>query len=131
LFSFLPFEDSPLGIWFKAVSHYLSPYDFNPLNINPLKELIERFVDFEAVRKCQSPQVFVSATNVHTGRLRIFPHDKITGDAIVASACLPYLFNAAEINGGRLPRQSIDLPAVQDHHNGRRPAGANQSAAPH
>src|SRR5262249_21330607 len=99
LFSFLPFEDSPLGIWFNAVSHYLSPYDFNPLNINPLKELIERFVDFEAVRKCQSPQIFVSATNVHTGRLRIFPHDKITGDAIVASACLPYLFHAVEIDG--------------------------------
>jgi NTE family protein len=99
LFSFLPFEDSPLGIWFKTVSHYLSPYDFNPLNINPLKELIERFVDFEAMRKCQSPQVFVSATNVHTGRLRIFPHDKITGDAIVASACLPYLFHAVEIDG--------------------------------
>ena len=72
LFSFLPFEDSPLGIWFKAVSHYLSPYDFNPLNINPLKELIERFVDFEAVRKCQSPQVFVSATNVHPIPTTIF-----------------------------------------------------------
>ena len=67
LFSFLPFEDSPLGIWFKAVSHYLSPY-----NINPLKELIERFVDFEAVRKCQIPQVFVSATNVHPIPTTIF-----------------------------------------------------------
>jgi NTE family protein len=54
LFSFLPFEDSPMGIWFKAMSHYLSPYDFNPLNINPLKELIERFVDFETVRKPRS-----------------------------------------------------------------------------
>jgi hypothetical protein len=48
LFSFIPFENSPVGIWFKAVSQYLSPYDFNPLNINPLKDLIERFVDFEA-----------------------------------------------------------------------------------
>jgi hypothetical protein len=61
LFSFIPFENSPVGIWFKAVSQYLSPYDFNPLNINPLKDLIERFVDFEAVRKSQSPQVFISA----------------------------------------------------------------------
>jgi NTE family protein len=99
LFSFLPFEDLPIGIWLKAVSHYLSPYDFNPLNINPLKELIERFVDFAAVRKCRSPQIFVSATNVRTGRLRIFAHDKITADAIVASACLPYLFRAVEIDG--------------------------------
>jgi NTE family protein len=55
--------------------------------------------DFEAVRQCRSPQVFVSATNVQTGRLRIFPHDKITVDAIVASACLPYLFRAVEIDG--------------------------------
>ena len=81
------------------MSHYLSPYDFNPLNINPLKELIERFVDFEAVRKCRSPQVFVSATNVQTGRLCIFSHNKITADVIVASACLPLLFRAVEIDG--------------------------------
>ena len=99
LFSFFPFEDWPIGIWFKAVSRYLSPYDLNPLNINPLKELIKRFVDFEAVRKCRSPQVFVTATNVQTGRLCIFPHDKITADVIVASACLPYLFRAVEIDG--------------------------------
>jgi NTE family protein len=99
LFSFIPFENSPVGIWFKAVSQYLSPYDFNPLNINPLKDLIERFSDFEAVRKSPSPQVFISATNVRTGRLRIFPHDKITADVIVASACLPYLFRAVEIDG--------------------------------
>ena len=60
LFSFLPLDDSPMGVWFKAVSQYLSPYDFNPLNINPLKELIERFVDFDAVRKAPTPQLFVS-----------------------------------------------------------------------
>ena len=99
LFSFLPLDDSPMGVWFKAVSQYLSPYDFNPLNINPLKELIERFVDFDAIRKSPTPQLFVSATNVHTGRLRIFPHDKISADVILASACLPLLFRAVEIDG--------------------------------
>ena len=99
LFSFLPIESSPLGIWVKAVSQYLSPYDFNPLNINPLKDLIERFVDFDAIRKAATPQVFVNATNVHTGRLRVFPHDKITAEAVVASACLPLLFQAVEIDG--------------------------------
>jgi NTE family protein len=99
LFSFMPLEDSPVGLWFKAVSQYLSPYDFNPLNINPLKELIERFVDFDAIRKSPTPQLFVSATNVHTGRLRIFPHDKIDADVILASACLPLLFRAVEIDG--------------------------------
>ncbi len=99
LFSFFPLEDSPMGIWFKALSQYLSPYDFNPLNINPLKDLLERFVDFEAIRKCEPLQLFVTATNVHTGRLRIFAHDKITAEVVLASACLPLLFRAVEIDG--------------------------------
>src|SRR5580693_1009324 len=78
LFSFLPLEGSPMQAWFDALSRYLSPYDLNPLNINPLKDLIERFVDFDAVRNCSKLSLFVSATNVHTGRLRIFPREKIT-----------------------------------------------------
>lgn len=99
LFTFLPLEDSPMAIWLKAVSQYLSPYDLNPLNINPLKELIERFIDFEALRKVPAPQLFITATNVQTGRLRIFPRDKMTAEAVLASACLPLLFRAVEIDG--------------------------------
>jgi NTE family protein len=98
LFSFLPMEGSPVQAWFAALSRYLSPYDLNPLNINPLKELVERFVDFAALRKSDLA-LFVSATNVHTGRLRIFPREKITADVVVASACLPFLFRAVEIDG--------------------------------
>jgi NTE family protein len=85
--------------WFNALARYLSPYDLNPLNINPLKELIERFVDFDAVRNAENLALFVSATNVHTGRVRIFPREKITADVIMASACLPFLFRAVEIDG--------------------------------
>jgi NTE family protein len=99
LFSFVPLEDTPLGIWFNAMSRYLSPYDFNPLNINPLRELIERFVDFEAVRNCESLELFISATNVETGRQRIFRREELTVDMVLASACLPLLFQAVEING--------------------------------
>jgi NTE family protein len=99
LFSFVPLEDTPLGIWFNAMSRYLSPYDFNPLNINPLRELIERFVDFEAVRNNKTIELFVSATNVETGRQRIFHRDELTVDMVLASACLPLLFRAVEING--------------------------------
>ena len=99
LFSFLPLEGSPIQAWFDALSRYLSPYDLNPLNINPLKELVERFVDFEAVRRCTDIQLFITATNVHTGRLRIFRREKITADAVLASACLPFLFRAVEIDG--------------------------------
>ena len=99
LFSFLPIEGSPVQAWFDAISRYLSPYDVNPLNINPLKELIERFVDFDVIRACKNPLLFVSATNVNTGRLRIFNGEKITADVIMASACLPFLFRAVEIDG--------------------------------
>jgi len=99
LFSFVPYEGSPVQAWFDAVAHYMSPYDLNPLNINPLRGLIERFVDFDAVRACKDVSLFISATNVHTGRVRVFPQDKISADVVMASACLPLLFHAVEIDG--------------------------------
>jgi NTE family protein len=99
LLSFTPLEGTPVQAWFDALSHYFSPYDVNPLNINPLKDLIERFVDFDALRSCSDLQIFISATNVQTGRVRIFPRQKITADAVMASACLPLLFRAVEIDG--------------------------------
>jgi NTE family protein len=99
LFSFMPLEGSPVQAWFGALARYLSPYDLNPLNINPLKDLIERFIDFDAVRQCSDLHIFISATNVHTGRLHIFPRERISADAVMASACLPFLFRAVEIDG--------------------------------
>jgi NTE family protein len=98
LFSLLPSEDSPTFDWLNAWSKYLSPYDVNPLNINPLKDLIERFVDFEGLR-ADPRALFIAATNVQTGRLHIFPHDKISAEAVMASACLPAVFRAVEIDG--------------------------------
>jgi NTE family protein len=99
LFTFVPLEGSPMAAWFDAMSHYFSPYDLNPLNINPLKDLIERFVDFEAVRAYSTLQLFVSTTNVTTGRLHVFSRDKMTADVVMASACLPLLFKAVMIDG--------------------------------
>ena len=99
LLSFTPLEGTPVQAWFNALSRYFSPYDVNPLNINPLKDLIGHFVDFEALRACSDLQIFISATNVQTGRVRIFPREKITADAVMASACLPLLFRAVEIDG--------------------------------
>jgi len=99
LLSFTPLEGSPVQAWLDVLSRYFSPYDVNPLNINPLKDLIERFVDFDAVRACADLQIFVSATNVQTGRVRVFSREKITADAVMASACLPLLFRAVEIDG--------------------------------
>jgi NTE family protein len=98
LFSLLPGEGSPSLDWLTAWSRYLSPYDLNPLNINPLKDLIERFVDFDGLR-ADSRQLFIAATNVQTGRLHIFPREKISAEAVMASACLPAVFRAVEIDG--------------------------------
>ena len=97
--SFAPTEGGPVQAWLDIMSRYFSPYDFNPLNINPLRDLFERFVDFKAVQTFNELQVFISATNVQTGRVRIFPREKITADAVMASACLPELFQAVEIDG--------------------------------
>jgi len=99
LFSFVPLEGSPIQTWLDVMSSYFSPYDVNPLNINPLKDLITRFVDFDAIRASDELQLFVSATNVHTGRLHVFSRNKISADAVMASACLPMLFQAVEIDG--------------------------------
>jgi NTE family protein len=99
LLSFTPIEGASVQDWMNAMSRYFSPYDVNPLNINPLKDLIERFVDFEQLRANTEFPLFVSATNVHSGRVRIFSGDKVTADAIMASACLPTLFHAVEIDG--------------------------------
>jgi len=99
LFSFMPVEDSPAKLWLGTFSRFLSPYDINPLNINPLRDLIERFVDFEAVRACDRLELFVSATNVQTGRVKVFARDQISSDVVMASACLPFLFQAVEIDG--------------------------------
>jgi NTE family protein len=99
LFSFVPYEGSPVQAWFDAVAHLMSPYDLNPLNINPLNELIERFVDFNLIRADVDRHLFISATHVHTGEPRVFSRAEITAEVVMASACLPLLFRAVEIEG--------------------------------
>jgi NTE family protein len=87
------------GLWIRAMTGMLSPYDLNPLNINALKELIERFVDFEAIRRDQRLELFISATNVQTGDLRVFTRAEVTAEVVMASAALPLLFRAVDIDG--------------------------------
>ena len=87
------------------MSHWLSPYQTNPLDINPLRRVLEREVDFEALASARAPQsttvpqVFVCATNVRTGRGEIFSGARLSADAVMASACLPLLFKAVQIDG--------------------------------
>jgi NTE family protein len=98
LFAFVPRQSSPAP-WLGALSRYWSPYDLNPLNINPLKSLIERFVDFSLVRGDTRRELFISATNVDSGEQRVFSRSEMTAEVVMASACLPLLFQAVEIDG--------------------------------
>lgn len=99
LFSFLPAETSPVQLFMDTMGRFMSPYDLNPLNINPLKDLIERFADFETIRNFQELQLFISATHVQTGQLRLFRREEMTTDVVMASAALPLMFRAVEVDG--------------------------------
>lgn len=81
------------------MSQWLSPYQTNPLGINPLRRLLEREVDFDLLSAAKGPKVFVCATNVRTGRGEIFSGPRLSADAVMASACLPLLFKAVQIDG--------------------------------
>ncbi|MFN3226855.1 MAG: patatin-like phospholipase family protein [Hyphomicrobiales bacterium] len=89
----------PLAPWANPFTSQLtSPYDVNPLNINPLRDVVERLVDFERVAKCNDFKLFIAATKVHSGKIRLFRREDVTSDAVLASACLPYAFQAVEID---------------------------------
>jgi NTE family protein len=90
---------SPGYLWIDLISRFVSPYQFNPLNLNPLKDILEAAVDFDAVRQSSAIRLFLSATNVHTGKVRVFETREITPDVVMASACLPLMFQAVEIDG--------------------------------
>lgn len=92
-------DNNPMFLALDVASRFVSPYDFNPFNINPLREILESEVDFDAVRASKDIKLFISATNVRTGKVRIFRHEEITPDVIMASACLPFMFKAVEIDG--------------------------------
>lgn len=90
---------SPMNMMMDLFSRVASPYDTNPLNINPLRDLVESTIDFEKVRACSPLKLYISATNVHTGKIKIFTREELTADMILASACLPFLYKAVEIDG--------------------------------
>ncbi|MEM6933646.1 MAG: patatin-like phospholipase family protein [Pseudomonadota bacterium] len=92
-------ETSPAYQFFNMFQRVASPYDINPLDLNPLRDLVEEIIDFEKVRACVDMGVFISATNVETGRIRVFERDEITVDTVMASACLPQIYKAVEIDG--------------------------------
>lgn len=91
-------DTSPLFVGMDLLSRLFSPYDMNPGNFNPLKGILEQHIDFDRLRA--SPiRLFITATNVRTGRGRVFRNAEITPDVLLASACLPTMFQAIEIDG--------------------------------
>jgi len=92
-------DRSPGYLWFSLLGRLFSPYQTNPLNHHPLRDILADQIDMEAVRSCSAIRVFVTATNVRTGRSRVFGQDDLSLDALLASACLPHLYQAVEIDG--------------------------------
>ena len=93
-------------------THLLSPYQLNPLGLNPLRELLTEVVDFPLIRqRCTIPLV-IAATEVRTGRCRIFREHELTADMVLASACLPRLHHAVEIGGSLSGTGASQQPAA-------------------
>jgi NTE family protein len=84
---------------FKFMTDAFSPYQLNPTNWNPLLEVLNKHVDFERLNACKTTKLFLSATNVRTGKVRVFNTNEITAQAVMASAALPQLFQAVEVDG--------------------------------
>jgi len=91
-------DTSPGYVALDVLSRVLSPYDLNPWDLHPLRRIINERIDFD--RLSRSPiKLFVTATNVRTGRGRVFRNAEITADVLLASACIPTMFRAIEIEG--------------------------------
>jgi NTE family protein len=88
---------TPAFLVFDLMTRLMSPYQFNPLNINPLRFVLEESVDFDRLRCSTAIKIFLSATNVRTGKIKVFKDAELSADAVLASACLPLIFQAVEI----------------------------------
>jgi NTE family protein len=91
-------DHSPVFVAMDLMARLFSPYDLSPGGANPLRDILAETVDFDRLAQA-SIKLFVTATNVRTGRGRVFRNSEITPDVLLASACLPTLFQAIEIDG--------------------------------
>jgi len=92
-------ESNPAYRYFESLSAAVSPYDFNPLNYNPLRDILQSQIDFAAIREHSPVELFISATAVRTCEAKVFNAHELTADHIMASACLPAMFHAVTIDG--------------------------------
>lgn len=110
---FTPYRRNPLDVlfgrfgfdwsvsyhFFASLTHLVSPYHWNPMGINPLHELFQKHIRFDRIRECRDLKLFISATSVETGRIRVFKNEEMTEQSLIASTALPLLFHAAEVDG--------------------------------
>jgi NTE family protein len=80
-------------------TRFFSPYQYNLFDLNPLKLIIEQMVDFELIRKNQHIKLFVNATHVRSGKIKVFRTEEMTSDRVLASACLPQIFKTVMVDG--------------------------------
>ena len=116
-------DNSPGYLWMDLLNRLASPYDINPLKLNPFRDMVREFIDFEKVRGAEAMEIFISATNVETGRARVFSRDEIDLDVVMASACLPFMYHAVEIDGeyfwdGGYMGNPVLLPFFDDENAG-------------
>ena len=90
---------APAVRFWMAWAHYVTPAQFNPLDVNPLRQLLSDQVDFERLRRQCPVRLFVAATHADSGRLRVFDASELSVDAVLASGCLPTVFHAPRIDG--------------------------------
>ena len=92
-------ERSPGYLFVDLITRFMSPYQLNPFDMNPMRDLLNAVIDFERVRQQQVVKLFLSATNVRTGKVTVFTNKEITADHVLASGCLPFKMRAPEISG--------------------------------
>ena len=90
---------SPASIWLDVMAQFVSPYQLNPLDRDPLRDLLDEHLQFDNLCRKDAIKLFVCATNVLTNELKIFSNTELSVDAFLASACLPQLHRAVEIEG--------------------------------
>lgn len=95
-----PFLKMPINFYYySTLINMLSPYEFNPFNFHPIREVLTKLVDIEKIKKESDIKLFICATNVQTGKIGIFKENSLSIEAVLASACLPKLFQAVEVEG--------------------------------
>ncbi len=90
---------SPMFAMFDMMSKFASPYQLNPMNLNPLRDVLEDVIDFEWMHSEEAAQLFICASNVMTGKMKVFTEKDFSIDAVLAPACLPFMFQAVQIDG--------------------------------